>query len=129
MRVRCLMSFGMGALLTAGVAWGQTPSSPPYTQAQAQAGAALYTQSCAMCHGDAVAGRTLVKPGTAPSIGDIFSVMTTNMPLNQPGSLSHEQYQDILAYALQKNGYPAGNKPLDYNQALTNAQAFVNKPQ
>lgn len=129
MRVTYLTSFGMALWLAAGAAWGQAPSSPPYTKAQAQAGAALYTQNCAMCHGDAVMGRTLLKPGTTPTVGGIFTIMTTNMPLNQPGSLSHEQYEDILAYALQKNGHQASNQPLKYDQALTSAQAFVNKKQ
>jgi hypothetical protein len=34
------------------------------------------------------------------------------MPANDPGSLSDQQYRQVLAYLLSKNGYPAGSKPL-----------------
>lgn len=122
------LALGFGLLPLVGVAHAQAPASL-YTQAQAQAGAAIYAQNCAMCHGDPVAGKTLLKGGGNPTIGTIFSIMTTNMPLNQPGSLSHEQYEDVLAYALQNNFYPAGTHALSYNQALTDPRPFVNKPQ
>ena len=44
--------------------------------------------------------------------------MTTQMPMNAPASLSHEQYLAILAYILKQNGYPAGSKPLAYGAAM-----------
>ena len=113
-------------LLIGGIAQAKTPDSL-YTAAQAQAGAVLYTQNCAMCHDEAAPGKTLVRPGTSPTIGGIFAIMTTNMPLNQPGQLSHAQYEAIMAYALQQNGYPAGDNALHYAQTLSNTQPFVNK--
>lgn len=119
-------ALGLAPLLVAGIAHAQAPS-PPYTQTQAQAGATLYTQNCAMCHGDATPGQTLVSPGSAPLIGGIFMIMTTNMPLNRPGQLSHTQYEDIMAYALQQNGYPAGSQPLDYAKTLASSEPFVKK--
>lgn len=121
------LAFG-SALMCSVPAWAQTSPSL-YTKAQAQAGATLYTQNCAMCHGNAVAGATLVRGGGNPTIGGIFSFMVANMPLNQPGSLSHQQYEEIMAYALQKNLYPAGKQALNYNQALTDSHPFVNKQQ
>lgn len=122
------LSVGFACLLWANAAPAQTPSST-YTQAQAQAGAALYTQNCAMCHGDATAGHTLIQPGTSPTIGGIFGIMTASMPLNQPGSLSQQQYEDILAYAMKNNGYPAGKQALNGKDAVNDARPFVNKPQ
>lgn len=119
---------GLGLLMVASAAGAQTTSSL-YTDAQAQSGAALYTQHCAMCHGAAIPGRTFAKPGTNASIGGIFGIMVTNMPLNQPGSLTQEQYVDIMAYALQKNGYASGGQALNNQQALSSMRPFVNKPQ
>lgn len=126
MKAPDFIAIGLTPLLMIGVARAQAPSSL-YTQAQAQAGAPLYAQNCAMCHGDAQAGQTLVSPGAAPPIGGIFMIMTTNMPLNRPGQLSHTQYEDIMAYALQQNGYPAGNQPLKYDKIFSSSQPFVNK--
>lgn len=122
------LALGFGALSLAGAARAQAPASL-YTQAQAQAGALVYAQNCGMCHGDPTPGRTLLKGSGSPTIGNIFAITTSSMPLNQPGSLSHQQYEDVLAYALQKNGYPAGAHALSYNQALTDPHPFVNKPQ
>ena len=51
------------------------------------------------------------------TIGDIFTYMTTNMPLNDPASLSHTQYVDIMAFILSKNGYHAGDAPLTFAAA------------
>lgn len=128
MRLLLGLSLGFVGLLWANAASAQTPNST-YTQAQAQAGATLYTQNCAMCHSDATAGHMLVQPGTSPTIGGIFGIMTASMPLNQPGSLSPQQYEDIMAYALKNNGYPAGSQPLQAKQALGDSRPFVNNPQ
>jgi hypothetical protein len=35
------------------------------------------------------------------------------MPANAPGSLTTTQYNDIFAYILSYNHYPAGNEPLN----------------
>jgi alcohol dehydrogenase (cytochrome c) len=35
------------------------------------------------------------------------------MPVNDPGSLSKQQYTEVLAFILAENGYPAGAAPLD----------------
>ena len=48
------------------------------------------------------------------SVGDLFGYITTNMPMNDPASLSHAQYVVVLAYILKQNGYPAGPRPLTY---------------
>ena len=128
MKALYLLTLGLGLLPPVHAAWAQTSSSL-YTQAQAEAGAGLYVQDCAMCHGDALAGKTFVKPETSPTIGEIFSTMVTSMPLDQPGSLTHEQYQNIMAYALNKSFYPAGSKKLTFDHALTDSRPFVNKAQ
>lgn len=97
------------------------PSGAPYTKTQATDGAALFSQNCAMCHGTPASGWAFSAAKLAPlRIEDLFSTMTTRMPRNNPGSLSHKQYEDIMAYILENNGYPAGAQKLDYNQTLKN---------
>jgi mono/diheme cytochrome c family protein len=93
-----------------------------YTASQATAGAAVFTQACAVCHGPTMEG--LAGPALK---GDMFremaaaqqltadsllTVTSMSMPQSDPGSLSPEQYNQVVAYILQQNGYPAGDTPL-----------------
>lgn len=93
-----------------------------YTADQATAGAAVYAQSCAVCHGPALEGLA------APALkGDTFremaaaqqlsadallTVTALTMPQTNPGMLPPEEYNQVVAYVLQQNGYPAGDTPL-----------------
>jgi hypothetical protein len=45
-----------------------------------------------------------------------YHFMSTHMPLTDPGSLTKEQYLDIMAYMLEVNGYPAGSRELTDNK-------------
>jgi mono/diheme cytochrome c family protein len=92
-----------------------------FTAAQAKAGAAKYSDDCAQCHGDklegmsgpALRGKLFAKSGF--SVGDIMTFMSVNMPATQPGSLSHDDYVQIMAYVLQQNGFPAGTTALTFD--------------
>ena len=39
------------------------------------------------------------------------------MPFDSPGSLTPEQYADVIAYMLSANKYPAGDKELAHEVA------------
>jgi mono/diheme cytochrome c family protein len=96
-----------------------------FTAAQATAGAAKYSDDCAQCHGDkmegmagpALRGKVFAKSGF--SVGDIMQFMSVNMPATQPGSLSHDDYVQIMAYVLQQNGFPAGGTELTFDGGAT----------
>ncbi len=101
-----------------------------YTSAQAATGAKVYAANCARCHGadlegvsgPALKGADLSAPGAEGklTVSDIFKYMTnmTNlMPAGNPGSLTHDQYVDVMAFLLRENGNPIGTKPLSYNAA------------
>ncbi len=126
-------SAGFGLVLSTGVALAATPAL--YTAAQAKAGAGVYAQSCAMCHGadlkggagPDLLGQAFAAPSNHYTIGAIFSEVAEQMPAGQPGSLTHEQYDDVMAYLLQKNGYPAGAKPLDYSATLKSGAPLVSQ--
>jgi mono/diheme cytochrome c family protein len=125
------------SLFLAGTVAGAGAATPPalYTPSQAAAGAAVYTQSCAMCHGTALQGQVgpaLTGQSFAPSakhdtVGGVFSLITEQMPLGQPGSLSHTQYENVMAYILSKNGYPAGGAALAYQASLTSSVPLVSQ--
>ncbi|HEU0096265.1 MAG TPA: hypothetical protein VFQ52_07405, partial [Rhizomicrobium sp.] len=42
----------------------------------------------------------------------LLEVTAATMPQSDPGSLKPEDYNAVVAYILQQNGYPAGTTPL-----------------
>ena len=95
-----------------------------YSPAQATAGAKAYGANCASCHGEkleggvgpALSGATLntLAKNTKLTVGDMFTFLSQQMPLNAPASLSKTQYAAIMAYVLKFNGYAASTKALTY---------------
>jgi len=106
-----------------------------YTTAQATAGATVFSQNCAICHGAALqgeagpplVGQSFASAGSGDTIGGIFGVIAEQMPAGAPGSLTHDQYTDVMAYILSKNGYPAGSTALDYNASLGSSLPLVSQ--
>jgi alcohol dehydrogenase (cytochrome c) len=79
-----------------------------YTSAQAQRGEQQFRQACSTCHSiedQAGALRTRWGSGT---LADLFRVISTTMPQNNPGSLSPADYASIVALYLRQSGHPAG---------------------
>lgn len=115
-----------GCAALAGAAIAQTGPAV-YTAAQATAGAAVYSAQCGACHGGALEGVA------GPALkGDQFKAMATaqglngltlhqvisqSMPQTDPGSLTPDQYNEVVAYILQQNGYPAGSDALSPDNA------------
>ena len=104
------------ALAAAGVwashAIAQT-SRGPFTDAQAQAGLAVYTSRCASCH--EAGGETVRLIGTGftdiwrtRTTRDLYTRIKTTMPLSNPGSLSDADAASVAAYILKSNGAAAG---------------------
>ena len=112
-------------------------ATPPaiYTDAQATAGADAYAQNCAMCHGakmeggagPALVGQAFASASNNYTVGALFTEMAQQMPAGQPGSLTHTQYEDIFAYILKTNGYPAGSTALNYDKAMGDSTPLVSQ--
>ena len=125
-------------LVSAGAATRAHASSAApalYSAAQASSGSKEYAAKCSACHGEALEGgagpalkgdtlRTLSK-NTKLTVGDVFTFMSQQMPLNEPASLTHDQYAAIMAFILKSNGYPAGAKALNYNVARSSKVALT----
>ena len=122
--------FSMMLILSAAVpvaAFAQAAKPALYTEAQANAGATVYAQTCAACHGSQLEG--VAAPALkGPPFGDmanaqsltvdtLLDVIANTMPQSDPGSLKPEDYAAVTAYILQQNGYPAGSAPLAKNAA------------
>lgn len=100
-----------------------------YSSPQAARGAAYFAEHCAPCHGTDLTG-TEYAPGLAAgelvarwqnrSIGDLFSLVRTTMPLNSPGGLTAQKNIDILAFILQRAGFPQGRTELSPEASFLN---------
>lgn len=94
-----------------------------YTTGQAQAGQQVYTSICIGCHGpnlQGVVGPALVGgafQATWQNAAALFNYVSQNMPLNNPGSLSREQYWNVVAFLLQRNGIEPDEQPLNEETA------------
>ena len=103
-----------------------------YTEQQAQHGKQVFDTSCASCHGTDLQGGSAPPVGGSPflkkakilgwSVADMRNLVVSAMPASNPGSLSPQQYADVLAYLLAADCYPPGDKsfPTDATPALKN---------
>lgn len=101
-----------------------TASNPGQTFGQlATSGKTVFANKCAKCHGDTgqgVTGPALI--GSSSQLGKyntaqgLLNFVKLSMPFDAPGSLSQQDYLNVLSYLLVQNNYvPAGNA-FDPNQ-------------
>ena len=84
-----------------------------YTEAQAARGEAVYRATCTSCHtASAHSGENFIRGWDSRTAFDLFELIRTTMPIDNPGRLSREQYADIVAYLFKLNGLPAGDRQL-----------------
>jgi len=113
----------VAVLLAAGLARGFAQGSTTvldgvYTAGQAQRGGAVYETSCAGCHegldadGPQLTGTVFLDRWREEKLEPLFTFIKTRMPGNLPGSLEDRAYADVMAYILQINSLPAGEKEL-----------------
>ena len=109
-----------------------------FTPDQALAGEAAYDEHCSTCHLPNLEGGEDAPPLVgAPfsavwegrNLADLAGRMQARMPQGAPGSLSRDAYVDIVAFLLQKNGFPAGPAPLALQaESLADIRYFAQAP-
>ena len=97
-----------------------------YSTEQANRGKVAYRVNCATCHREDMSGSDNA-PGLATpeyirswngrSVNELFTLISTFMPLDTPGSLDKKTYLDITALVLQANHFPAGSQDLPSDEA------------
>jgi len=109
-------AIALGAMGAAGLwashAGAQTRPSP-FTDAQAQAGQAVYNRTCASCHeagGETIRliGASFTDVWRTRTTRDLYTRIKTTMPFSNPGSLSDADAASVTAYILKGNGAAAG---------------------
>ncbi len=95
-----------------------------YVAAQADAGAELYRQACATCHGaqlqggfeaPAMVGVSFRTQWGGRPVGAFLQAIAATMPLDNPGSLGQDGYEAIVAYVLRENGVAPGESELAFS--------------
>ena len=113
----------LGAL-SAGSAGAFGQAAPPAGSPAAE-GERIYAVHCASCHGaqgEGYIGPPVIGPGAALGpYGDakgLLDYISATMPQTNPGGLTDEQYRQVLAYLLLRNGlvepdWSPQNRPLE----------------
>jgi len=128
---------GIAALFCAvavpGASLAQQLSQADYTTAQAESGAQLYQQNCSVCHLADLQG-SFEAPNLADAnfrstwqnrnVGELQDLLNRTMPPQAPGSLSNEQYLDLIAFLLQSNAIAPSENPL---VAVNGSVVFLNE--
>jgi mono/diheme cytochrome c family protein len=109
-----------------------------YTEEQAKRGEAIYSQTCANCHGatlgggemaPALAGPDFIPGWVKQSVNDLFVRVHEDMPQDNPGTLTPEQAADTVSFILASNKWPAGQTELSKDKdVLKNIKIEAPKP-
>lgn len=80
-----------------------------YSREQWMRGRDVYAGLCAGCHPAIThVGPMFTTSWTGKRLSDLFGFLRERMPKNDPGSLSEQDYVDVMSYMLRLNGMPAG---------------------
>jgi mono/diheme cytochrome c family protein len=119
--LRLILSLTVALLALAGSAvQGRQSEGTPrstmtgvYTADQAARGEQIYMNICVSCHPPATyTGETFRTSWGSRPLSELFTAITEKMPKNDPGSLTADEYAEVVAYLLQMNGIPAGKADL-----------------
>ncbi|MGH6897948.1 MAG: c-type cytochrome [Geminicoccaceae bacterium] len=84
-----------------------------YTEAQASRGEDVFQQRCALCHSTAEFSSPNFFGGwSGQPVHALYTMIRDRMPLDNPGSLTPQQYTDILAYFFGLRDLPTGDDEL-----------------
>ena len=96
---------------------GKTAGEGIFTADQSKRGEAVYNANCVMCHQPDLGGKEPVPELAGDkflshwlnhNLGELFTRVSTTMPQGKPGTLTHDQYSDVIAFVLDSNGFKSG---------------------
>ena len=84
-----------------------------YSESQARRGEATYQKHCSPCHTPSGhSGPEFTRPWHGRPLFELYDLIRSTMPQDNPGRLSRAQYAELVAFLLQLNGLPAGTERL-----------------
>lgn len=92
---------------------GATTLDGVFTAEQAERGRELFAETCARCHPTSrFTGATFRPSWSRAPMSTLFTVVRTQMPFDNPGSLDRDEYAAVLAYLFELNDLPTGDARL-----------------
>ena len=126
----------MALVLIASAGETQTPPTErslrdsAYTAEQAAQGDTTFQAVCARCHVvSQFQGPKFLAAWEGGTAYQLFDQIRTEMPQDNPGSLSQAQYLAVTAYLYQLNGFPAGSRPLPGDVAALKRIRIPSQPE
>ena len=110
-----------GALAADATPAGKTAGEGIFTPEQSKRGEAVYNANCVMCHQPDLGGKEPVPELAGDKflahwlnhkVSELFTRVSTTMPQGKPGSLTHDQYIDVISFILDSNGFKSGTTEL-----------------
>lgn len=120
-----LTASGMAWMVAVSAVGAQTPAKTVndgvYSTSQAGRGQALFQSICTTCHDTGrFTGDEFVTSFSGKPLSELFKAVQT-MPEDNPGSLTAQQYGDVIAFFLSLNEYPSGADELKGDEAALGA--------
>ena len=122
---RIMSKFSFRTVFMLGVV-GVTLQSPTrtvwdgvYSDDQATRGEKTLSENCEACHARTdFIGKDFLNVWNGQTAFALWDNIKTQMPLDQPGKLSKEQYADIVAFMFKANSFPSGKDELPIDDAV-----------
>ena len=97
-----------------------------YTAEQAARGEKVYANVCVECHEklEYTGPEFRAKWNNRPAF-ELFDLVQSTMPDENPGTLPARDYADVLAYMMKLNGVPPGKTPMPTDAAALKALKIV----
>ena len=91
----------------------RTTKSGVYSREQALRGQDVFLATCKTCHTTEFHTTTaFTTKWNGKALSELLQYLRDQMPKNEPGTLTADEYSDVLAYMLRLNRMPAGNADL-----------------
>ncbi len=123
MRIRGALILVLTGMMPIGLR-AQEPSEPisvldsVFTTEQAERGDQMFMRICLDCHlPEEFSDAGYLFSWEGQLVADLLDYMQTNMPEDNPGTLKNTEYLDVIAYILELNGIPSGNRTLNVDLA------------
>ncbi|MGH7469734.1 MAG: c-type cytochrome [Longimicrobiales bacterium] len=88
-------------------------SSGAIAAAQAKRGEATFKETCAACHATAQFNTAaFARSWNERPVFELFDQLRSNMPQDNPGGLTRQQYLDVVLYLFKLNGAAEGEREL-----------------
>jgi cytochrome c5 len=106
-------------------------SLPPatYWPAPAEHGEQVFTKTCAMCHQRSqFVGQAFVENWNDRRVSDLYTLIRSTMPLNDPGGLKDDDYVGVVEYLLKANKAAPAPDSVKPDTAMLRSQKIAAAP-